>query len=139
MVLKNADIEIYVRFCETDAAGHVNNVSYYIYMEEARSKFFELSEMDDWKKRHGGKIHFVVVSTRCNYRRQAYAKQKLSVSTRISRIGNKSFEFEHNMKDAATGEIIADGGSVAVIFDSEKQQAVEIPEQIREVLKGYME
>lgn len=34
------DIEVYVRFSETDSSGHVNNTSYFLYLEEARAKFF---------------------------------------------------------------------------------------------------
>jgi acyl-CoA thioester hydrolase len=29
-----------VRFCETDALGHVNNVSYFIYFEQGRVDLF---------------------------------------------------------------------------------------------------
>lgn len=28
-----------VRFCETDALGHISNISYFIYLEEARTDF----------------------------------------------------------------------------------------------------
>ena len=35
------ELEVNVRFSETDALGHINNTSYFIYLEEARMKFFE--------------------------------------------------------------------------------------------------
>ena len=35
------EIQISVRFGETDALGHINNTSYFIYLEEARIRFFE--------------------------------------------------------------------------------------------------
>ncbi len=35
------ELEVNVRFSETDALGHVNNTSYFVYLEEARLKFFE--------------------------------------------------------------------------------------------------
>ena len=34
------EFEIMVRFGETDAAGHVNNASYFIYFEEAKNAAF---------------------------------------------------------------------------------------------------
>ncbi|HWL26038.1 MAG TPA: acyl-CoA thioesterase, partial [Ureibacillus sp.] len=82
------EIDIYVRFCETDAAGHVNNTSYFIYMEEARTKFFKAVGYD---KDNRGEMNFVVASAQCDYLAQAYANQTLTLSTRVSRIGTKSY------------------------------------------------
>ncbi len=52
-------IDIYVRFCETDAGGHVNNTSYFFYFEEARTKFFETIGLGPSKRT----IHFIVAQT----------------------------------------------------------------------------
>lgn len=38
------ETQVKVRFCETDALGHINNTSYFIYLEEARIAFFEEME-----------------------------------------------------------------------------------------------
>ncbi|WP_429897274.1 acyl-CoA thioesterase [Heyndrickxia faecalis] len=35
------ELKLRTRFCETDAIGHINNTSYFIYLEDARLKFFE--------------------------------------------------------------------------------------------------
>lgn len=35
------ELKVNVRFSETDALGHINNTSYFIYLEEARMKFLK--------------------------------------------------------------------------------------------------
>lgn len=35
------ETQVKVRFCETDALGHINNTSYFIYLEEARIAFLK--------------------------------------------------------------------------------------------------
>jgi acyl-CoA thioester hydrolase len=55
----NIEVPVRVRFCETDMAGHVNNTSYFIYLEEARGKFFE-----DAIPNHSGSYGRVILSVR---------------------------------------------------------------------------
>lgn len=136
-MMKNIpDINIYVRFCETDAAGHVSNVSYFIYLEEARTKFFELVGIDKVKEKYN--LSFVIANTTCDFIKQAYAKQILSVSARVSRVGTKSFSMEHEIKCSQTGELIAKGSAVIVCFNFLTQKSVEIPLELRLGLEQFL-
>ncbi len=129
------DIEIYVRFNETDAAGHVNNISYFLYMEEARTKFFDgvLKEVQQM----AGKMNFLVASTKCDYLQQLYAKQIILVTTSVSRIGKKSFTLEHNIKLKETGEVVAAGSAAIVCFNFKEQNSVPIPPDMRIILERH--
>ncbi|USK61784.1 acyl-CoA thioesterase [Peribacillus asahii] len=126
------EIDVYVRFCETDAAGHVNNTSYFIYMEEARTKFFKAVGYD---KDNRGEMNFVVASAQCDYLAQAYANQTLTLSTRVSRIGTKSYTLAHEIKSADTGAMIAAGSAVIVCFNFQTQQSEIIPPELRSILE----
>jgi acyl-CoA thioester hydrolase len=132
------EISIYVRFFETDAAGHVNNISYYIYLEEARTKFLEYCEIDKLRKTFKQKLHFMIASSKCNYYKQVYAKQNLKLNSKITRIGTKSFTLEHDIMDAETGDMVATGGAVMVCFNLETQKSVEIPPSILSVLEKHL-
>ncbi len=68
------EIETYVRLFEINALGHVSNISYYFYMEEARIKFLEYNEMDGLRNIMEQKLQFLVGSTNCNNYKQAFAK-----------------------------------------------------------------
>lgn len=128
-----SEIEVYVRFCETDAAGHINNTSYFIYMEEARSKFFQEIGFTGEKTRE--KIDFIIASTSCDFKAQAFAGQILKVTTTVVRIGSKSFTLSHSINDAASGALIAKGEATIVCFNYHDQRTEFIPSLLRELLE----
>ena len=85
------DTDIYVRFCETDAGGHVNNTSYFFYFEEARTRFFKsIIEQEE-------RINFIVARVECDYVAQAFAAQTLTVKSSLTHIGTKSFTITHEL------------------------------------------
>ncbi|WP_019415601.1 thioesterase family protein [Paenisporosarcina sp. TG20] len=131
-----SDITIYVRFCETDAGGHVSNTSYFFYMEEARSKFFEHIGFVGENKRKN--IDFIIASTTCDFIAQTYAGHSLIVSTTVGKIGSKSFKIMHEIKESETGSLVAVGSAAIVCFDYKKQQTEVIPEMLHKLLEGFL-
>ena len=128
------ETHVKVRFCETDALGHINNTSYFIYLEEARVRLIEAlgygMDAQTWK--------FILASTKCDFINQAYFNQHLLVQTFVTKIGTKSFHLEHDMICTDTGKLIAKGYEVMVYFDFEQQESKAIPEQVQEGLKGFL-
>ncbi len=129
------EINVYIRFCETDAAGHVNNTSYFIYMEEARTKFFEAI---GFGKSERSNIDFIIASTQCDFLAQSYAGQMLTVSTHVAKIGYKSFMITHEIKSSDKREIIAVGHAVVVCFNFQAQETMSIPPELLSVLETYL-
>ncbi|TMU87380.1 acyl-CoA thioesterase [Bacillus sp. BHET2] len=127
-------IKITSRFCETDALGHINNTTYFVYLEEARIKFFQTIgfEMDvkDWR--------FILASTKCDFVSQGYFNQELRISTYISRIGSKSFQLEHDILCADTHQLIAKGNAVIVYFNFNEQRSEVIPDLLKNQLNTYL-
>lgn len=124
------EIKIKVRFCETDALGHINNSSYFVYLEEARIRYFESlgynMSMKGW--------NFILASAKCDFLSQGYFNDTLTIRTYVSKIGTKSFTLEHDIISERTKEMIAKGNAVIVYFDFEEQRSVIIPETLREGL-----
>lgn len=112
---------------ETDLLGHVNNSNYFVYLEEARIEFFK--QIFPEKKQS-----FVVASVKCDFIRQAFFDQHLIIHTKVVKIGNKSFELQHEITDKNTGETIANGQSIVVYFNFEKQQGESITTEMRKKL-----
>lgn len=127
-------MEVTVRFGETDALGHVNNASYFIYLEEARVRFFqELGfpmDTTNW--------NFILASTKCDFVGQAYFSQSLKIITTVSHIGNKSFTLHHEIVDSKTNQVIARGTATIVYFDFKEQKSTPIPESLRRHLEGFI-
>lgn len=122
--------EIRVRFCETDAFGHVNNTSYFAYLEEARLDFLEETNMDHC---------FILASTRCDFVAQAYYNQRLVVTTSIKKIGTKSFTLGHEIIDKHTGKTVACAEAVIVYFNFDTQESEPLPHELRNFLHQHLE
>ena len=125
-------IEVYVRFCDTDALGHVNNTSYFQYFEEARTKFFKEVYPD-----RTSAFSFILASITCDYVSQAFADQTLKVTTYVKRVGNKSFTVNHILSNPENGEKIANSDAVIVCFNYTDQETIIIPESLRLNLENY--
>lgn len=126
--------QITVRFGETDALGHINNTSYFVYLEETRIRFFESvgADMDlkNW--------NFILASTKCDFINQGYFNQKLTIKTYVSKIGTKSFQLEHDILCAQTKQLIAQGNAIIVYFDFKNQKSAVIPDKLREELEANL-
>lgn len=128
------EIPVKVRFSETDALGHISNISYFIYLEEARTDFFaELGfgrDITNWK--------IILASASCDFVSQGYYNQKLIVQTAVSRIGNSSFQVVHEIKDGESGELIAKGQASAVHFNFKTQKSEALSDANRQRLEKHL-
>ena len=128
------EIPVKVRFSETDALGHISNISYFIYLEEARTEFFaDLGfgrDINNWK--------IILASASCDFVSQGYYNQKLVVQTAVSRIGNSSFQVVHEIKDVESGELIAKGQASAVHFNFKTQKSEVLPEANIQLLEKHL-
>jgi acyl-CoA thioester hydrolase len=128
------EISITVRFGETDALGHVNNASYFVYLEEARIRFFESlgygMDVKSW--------NFILASTNLDFISQGYFNQSLKVRTFVTRIGTKSFELGHEIVCGQTGQVIAKGSAVIVFFDFELQKSTAMPASFKAGLENSL-
>ncbi|MDQ0269777.1 acyl-CoA thioesterase [Cytobacillus purgationiresistens] len=126
------EIDVFVRFSETDAVGHVNNTSYFLYFEEARTKFFH----QVFPERNSA-FSMILASIKCDYIEPAYAGQTLHVVTEVSDIGNKSFSLSHILTETGSGKVIAKASCVTVCFNFIEQKSIQIPEKLKENLERY--
>ncbi|MGD6793538.1 acyl-CoA thioesterase [Metabacillus indicus] len=122
-----------VRFCETDALGHVNNTSYFIYLEDARVQFFEAlgycMSSGDWP--------FILARATCDFRGQAYFNEHLIIKTSVMKIGKKSFTVHHEITEQESGRLIAQGEAVIVTYNFKTEETEEMPDHLVDQLKNY--
>ncbi|HET7579215.1 MAG TPA: thioesterase family protein [Bacillales bacterium] len=114
--------------------GHVNNSSYFIYLEQGRVEFFDQLEPSP----EGNRWHFILASVKCDFLQQAFFNQKLSVETKVARIGNKSFQLAQPIYDRETRDKIAYSESAIIYFNFETQQSEPIPQSLRTKLENYL-
>lgn len=128
-------MEIKVRFSETDLLGHINNVSYFTYLEAARIDFLEQIGL----KISTEKFVFILASAKCDFIQQGYFGQTLKINTSVSRMGTKSLVLTSEMFDKESGNLIAKGESALVFFDRTEQKSIILTDEIIESLQPYIQ
>jgi YbgC/YbaW family acyl-CoA thioester hydrolase len=120
--------ELQMRFSDTDAMGHVNNISFASYAETGRIDFL---------KRLGKAVTSIILANvTIDYRRQVSYGESLCVDTWVESLGKSSIIIGQTIW--ANDERAADVRSVAVHFDYQTGKAVEITEAIRKELEPML-
>ena len=120
---------------ETDAFGHLNNVSFIAYMESARFDLFKKLGLFDPKD--VTTLPLILARIECDYKKIARYNDKLTIYTRIVEIRLTSFTLENIFVRERDGAIIAKGKAVLVSFDHDKNQPVPLSDEVRNKLKKY--
>lgn len=119
-----------VRFSDVDTYGHVNNVKYFEYFQEARLAMMQrlLVKLG----RPGWAPMVVVAQTDVAYRLPVlHRPEPYDVWTRISRQGRTSMTIDAEIVDPAVDRTLAHGRSVLIFYDNELGVAIEPPEDLR--------
>lgn len=122
--------EVPVRWGDVDRLGHVNNVQYFRYSEEARTQWVaELTrDMGDLWGGGGGPI---LAAIDCQFIQQLHHPNTVDIGTRALRIGNSSIQVQQGFFIAGQNEPVAASQSRIVWFDYDTQRSVSVPEQLR--------
>lgn len=128
--------DVEVRFVDVDAFGHVNNANYLTYLEMARVNYFD--EVADWQY-NWSKQGIIVAKAEIDFIIPIKFKDEISVYTRCSRLGNKSFDLEYRIVRILEGQeqLMADGVTVMVAFDYDAKKSIEIPAEWKEAILKF--
>ena len=118
-----------VRWGDMDAMGHVNNTVYFRYMEQTRISWFEalLPRGEAW-----GTTGIVIVNASCNFKKPINYPGTVEVKMYADAPGGSSLATYYDL--ALKDEVYADGAAKVVFIDMEKQKAMRIPENIRNLI-----
>jgi acyl-CoA thioester hydrolase len=120
-----------LRWADMDAYGHVNNVVFLRYLEEARIDFLFRPDKDF---QQGS----VVARHEIDYKRQlVHRHHPVDVELWVTEIRAASFTLTYEVKDG--DQIYVRASTVIVPFDFEAQRPRRITAQEREFLREYMD
>jgi acyl-CoA thioester hydrolase len=120
----------HVRFSDVDVYGHVNNVKYFEYYQEARIDF--LHEL-----REPGQLHLATVLARIDvdYRRPIlFRPEPYVVATWVSGIGTSSYGLDSEIRDGDT--VLSRASAVLVAFDLATQRSRPLTAEERAALEA---
>lgn len=129
-------LDLRLDWSEMDLFGHVNNVSYFKYVQASRVNYWEqigLSQLFQETK-----VGAILASTGCQFKKPLHFPGNITVQARISYIRNSSFGLQHQILNAA-GEVAAEAEDVLVIYDFAANRKVPFPEALRknaEIIEG---
>ncbi|ACY96913.1 acyl-CoA thioesterase [Thermomonospora curvata] len=126
--------EFEVKFGDIDSMGHVNNVKFLSYLEDARVQMF----YGDPVRKGEESLHGLVVARHeIDYRRpMSLTFRPVRVETWVTEIRNASFRLAYHIRDDE--QVFATAASVMVAFDPKKGRARRFTPSELEFLKRYL-
>jgi acyl-CoA thioester hydrolase len=125
-------LPVRVRFCETDANGHVSQISYLIYFEEARTRIMQDEPVGfRW---FSGDLKLVLARQWIDYLAPAYFPEELTVHSAIVRLGRSSLRIAHLITRDHDGASIARGESTMVLTHAATGRSTPWPESLAATL-----
>jgi len=123
-----------VRFSDVDVYGHVNNVKYFEYYQEARLAY--MTSLG--RAENGGSFRVVVARVDVDYKRPIlFRTEPYAVETWVTRVGSSSFALTAEIKDGDT--VLSRAETVLVGFDLDTQRSRRLSDEERERLLAALE
>ncbi len=120
--------DVHVRFSDLDVYGHVNNVTYVEYLQEARLRAHAALARD----LDVGPIHMVVAQVDLDYHRPMLLRpEPYCCRTWVSRLGERSMTYRSVVEDEE-GRLYAAGEAAMVFVDPDTGRAARPPAAYRQ-------
>ena len=123
------------RWGDCDMFGHVNNVQFVRYYESGRLDYFHrLLELGT-----GPEVvnSLIIADIHVSFLRQIHHPCALEVGSRISRLGNSSFDFEAAIFATGEDEPYSTATAACVWFNFRDNHSTAIPQAERETIKQF--
>lgn len=123
--------KIKVRFSETDMFGHMNNVSAFIYFEQARIEYlqqagFTLDDQEDLGIP-------IVADLQCDFHQQIYFNEEITIYVKVNHLGRSSIDLHYMVKNEQN-KICLTGRGALVYIDKKSHRPIKLPPAILEKL-----
>jgi len=127
-----SELEVRVRYAETDQMGVAHHASYFVWFEAGRTEFirgrgrsYAQIEEDGWL--------LVVVEAHCQFRRPARYDEVLVIRTHLRDLRPATLAFGYDLIRRGDEEVLAQGYTVHAAVDRSGRPR-RIPEEIRRLL-----
>jgi acyl-CoA thioester hydrolase len=132
--------EVAVRYKDIDSYGHVNNVTYGTYLEEARIDYLEAvvgreNSSSLLSTGADGGTGIVIANLEIDFQRPVTMTDSVTVGVRVAGMGEKSFVLEYELRD--DGAVAATGETTVVTYDRDEEAPRPIPASWREAIAEF--
>jgi acyl-CoA thioester hydrolase len=127
---------IQIRFKDIDKLGHVNNANHITYLELSRVNYLNdvFKQLIDWSKEG-----IILARIEVDFKRPIYLEDEVWVYSRVSKIGNSSYDMEYVIVRIVDGvyQIAAEGKSVQVCFNYESNKTMKMPDEWKKCMLKF--
>jgi acyl-CoA thioester hydrolase len=121
-----------VAFGDLDAFGHVNNAVYLTYLENARIGYMrEVLGIESLEE-----LLVIVAKVNIDFRTRASLGEALEIGARVSRIGTKSFDLDHEIH-GPDGRLVSAAFTTLVTFDYRGDATMPVPDLWRDRIEAF--
>lgn len=132
MVRKFDEIQIRVRYGETDQMGVVYHGNYALYLEMGRIEWLRKRGVF-YKIMEENGIMLPVISMTLNYKRPAHYDDLINVKTQLKNRPSAKIEFEYEITNEK-GEILTTATVVLVFIDMKTNRPIRAPKYILDII-----
>lgn len=132
MTMKFDEIQIRVRYGETDQMGIVYHGNYPLYLEMGRIEWLRKMGVS-YKKMEEDGIMLPVISLALNYKIPAHYDDVINVKTQLKKRPSAKIEFEYEITNEK-GQIITTAEVVLAFVDMKTNRPVRAPQYILDII-----
>jgi acyl-CoA thioester hydrolase len=128
------EIQIRVRYGETDQMGVVYHGNYALYLEMGRIEWLRKLGVS-YKKMEASGIMLPVISMSLNFKKSACYDDVINVKTQLKNTPTAKIEFEYEITNEE-GEIITTATTVLAFIDMKTNRPVRAPQYILDLIEN---
>ncbi|WP_303318966.1 thioesterase family protein [Flavivirga abyssicola] len=132
--MKIDEIQIRVRYGETDQMGVVYHGNYALYLEMGRVEWLRKLGVS-YKMMEESGIMLPVVSLNINYKKSASYDDVINVKTQLKKTPTIKIEFDYEITNKK-GEILTTASTVLVFIDMKTNKPTKAPQYLLDLLVG---
>ncbi len=132
---KHSIIKLRLDWSELDSFQHINNVSFFKYIQSARVNFWEVFGIN--KTHRESNIGPMLASAKCDFITPLFFPGEIEIITTIKFIKNSSFGFVHEIFNEKK-EIVAIAEDVMVLYDFNNNKSVALGADLRQAMESYL-
>lgn len=112
--IERHDIDVRVRYAETDAFGYLHHAQYLVYFEMGRTELLRVNGLRYRDMEERG-LFYVVARFDCRYRAPARYDDLLVLTTRTAKLSRVRVDHQYELR--RDGQLLTEAGSTLVLVD----------------------
>jgi acyl-CoA thioester hydrolase len=129
------ETRIRVRYAETDQMGVVYHANHFIWFEVGRVELLRQLGFSYKDMEREDDCFIAVVDANCRYKAPVHYDDEVLVRTYLKHVRDKVIRFGYELRDAVSGNLLAEGETTHVVADS-KMRSRKLPEKYAKAFRA---